>query len=219
MKRTALATMLLFGVAASASAQRGGGGAGGHGSPHPAPPVSTPSPASKGSMRGDEGVSERDRDADHRMKDSRKTGVQRATPATRAVPAVPGTKGTRATRAVRAVPATPSARSMSRDSKAENKSERREFSDARHQSKEMLKGVHLSATYRRQAKAIDKKYDAQFKALEKQERDAEKSGKSDASIMAQLAQLRAQENADVQALLNANHQAQFNRDGTRPAKH
>lgn len=211
---TTFLLVLVLGAASVAQAQRAKGG--GHGPPPTVNP-GVPPASSNASPTATQAVTKHRKAADERVETDKVKPV-RATPAIRAIPAVPGGKGKRATRAVRATPAVPAAQ-KTRELKGEDKTENREFRDARQQSERLVKHIHLTASQRTQARAIRKKYDVQYKALAKQERDADKAGTSDAAIMAQLAQLRAQERAEIRGMLTADQQAQFDRNATSSKKH
>jgi hypothetical protein len=210
-RTTTLLLVLVLGSASVAQAQRGKGG--GYGPPptvHPGvPPAST-----NASPTATEAVNKHRKAADERV-EAQKVKPVRATPAIKATPAVQGGKGKRATRAVRATPAVPAAQ-KTRELKSEEKTEKREFRDARQQSERLIKHIKLTASERTQATAIRKKYDVQYKALAKQERAADKAGTSDAAIVLQLEQLRAQERAELRGILTADQQVQFDRNGTSP---
>ena len=83
--------------------------------------------------------------------------------------------------------------------------------DARNQSSHLLKGVRLTAAERRQVKAIVKRYAAQYKALKKDEKAADKAGAldNDAVYEQKIASLAAQERADLRAVLPAAQQARY----------
>ena len=100
---------------------------------------------------------------------------------------------------------------MSREVKGQDRSEHVAPRDARGQSSRLLKGVRLTAAERRQVKEIDKKYEAQFKALRKGEKVADKAGgiDNDAAYEAKVAALAAQERADIRAALPAAQQARY----------
>jgi hypothetical protein len=200
MYRTSILSIgLLLGAASVGQAQ---GKSGGH--PTPAnPPVETrgmPPASPNPSVEAQVPV---------KKNETRVTTVQRATSATRAIPAVPGKHGTRATPAVRAIPATPSAQAKTKEAKAAQKTEHQEFKDARKESKALLKHIKLTAGEQTQVSAIRKKYDDQYKALEKQERTGDKSSTSETAILTQLAQLRAQERAELRTVLTPAQFTQF----------
>jgi hypothetical protein len=137
------------------------------------------------------------------------------TPATPATPAKPGEHGERATPAVRATPASPS---QNRESKAEEKSERRAFASARSQSERLTRRIKLTADEREQLSAIRKSYDKKYKDLEKQDRAADKAGQSETAIMQQLEQLRTQERSEIRELLTATQQRQFDKNAALKSK-
>ena len=106
---------------------------------------------------------------------------------------------------------TPHASEMSHEVKGEDRTEHTALREARGQSGHLLKGVKLTAAERREVKEIDKKYDAQLKALKKGEKAADKAGgtDNDAAYVAKVAALEAQERADIRAALPAAQQARY----------
>ena len=103
------------------------------------------------------------------------------------------------------------ANEMKREASSEDRSGRLALRDAHDQSSHLLKGVRLTAAERRQVKAIDKKYDAQLKALKKDEKAADKTGgiDNDAAYEQKIAALAAQERTDLRAVLPAAQQARY----------
>lgn len=99
----------------------------------------------------------------------------------------------------------------SREEKGQERIEHMALRDARTQSGRLLKGVRLTPAERRQVKEIDKKYDAQLKALRKAEKAADKTGgiDNDAAYIAKVSALAAQERADIRAVLPTAEQARF----------
>jgi len=203
-RTTILSFALVLGAASVGQAQKGKAS-----HPTPAtPPVVTrglPPASSDASVEAQQAV---------KKHETRVSTVQRATPATRATPAVPGKHGTRATPAVRATPAIPPAQAKTKEAKAAEKTEHREFKDARKESQRLIKHIKLTADERSRVNSIRKNYDDQYKALEKQERANNKTGTSDAAILAQLAQLRAQERAELRAVLTPSQQSEFDANTT-----
>ena len=102
--------------------------------------------------------------------------------------------------------------------KREEKAEKSEFKMAREQNKHLLKGVKLTAAQKQQVKDITKKYDAQYKSIEKQERDADKANQPSQQFMTQLQQTRDQEKAELRAVLAADQQARFDSNALPKAK-
>jgi hypothetical protein len=96
--------------------------------------------------------------------------------------------------------------------KKEDAAERAALKAARNQPKELLKGIKLSKDEEKSVDAIEKKYEAQLKDLDKQEDAAEKSGAPTAPIAAKIAALRTQEQADLRAVLNPSQLAQFDKN-------
>jgi hypothetical protein len=102
--------------------------------------------------------------------------------------------------------------------KREEKAEKSEFKMAREQNKHLLKGIKLTAVQKQQVKDITKKYDAQYKSIEKQERDADKANQPSQQFMTQLQQTRDQEKAELRAVLAADQQARFDSNALPKAK-
>ena len=98
-----------------------------------------------------------------------------------------------------------------REDKGQDRAEHMALRDARDQSSHLLKGVRLTAAERRQVKEIDKKYDAQLKALRKGEKAADKAGgiDDDAAYNAKVSALAAQERADIRAVVPTAEQARY----------
>ncbi len=99
----------------------------------------------------------------------------------------------------------------SREEKGQDRIEHMALRDARNQSGRLLKGLRLTPAERRQVKEIDKRYDAQFKALRKDEKAGDKRGglDNDAAYSAKVSALAAQERADIRAVLPAAEQARY----------
>jgi Spy/CpxP family protein refolding chaperone len=93
--------------------------------------------------------------------------------------------------------------------KREEKAEKSEFKMAKEQNKHLLKGIKLTAAQKQQVKDITKKYDDQYKSIEKQERDADKAKQPSAQFMTQLQQTRDLEKGELRAVLTPDQQARF----------
>lgn len=93
--------------------------------------------------------------------------------------------------------------------KREEKAEKSEFKMAKEQNKHLLKGIKLTAAQKQQVKDITKKYDAQYKSIEKQERDADKANQPAGQFMTQLQQTRDLEKGELRAALTPDQQARF----------
>ena len=108
--------------------------------------------------------------------------------------------------------------------RASEKTERAEF-DAAHDQKHLTKGIKLTSAEKKQLKAIEKKYDAQFRSLRKSELAADKAAKkngttdNDASFSAQLSQLKSQEQADIRAVLTPAQQSIFDSNVAKQSTH
>jgi Spy/CpxP family protein refolding chaperone len=96
--------------------------------------------------------------------------------------------------------------------KREERAEKSEFKMAREQNKHLLKGIKLTAAQKQQVKDITKKYDDQYKTIEKQEHDADKANQSSAQFMTQLQQTRDLEKGELRAVLTADQQARFDQN-------
>jgi len=108
--------------------------------------------------------------------------------------------------------------------RASEKTERAEL-DAAHDQKLLTKGIKLTSAEKKQLKAIEKKYDAQFRSLHKSEVAADKAAKKngtaddDASFSAQLSQLKTQEQADMRAVLTTKQQSTFDSNVAKASTH
>lgn len=98
----------------------------------------------------------------------------------------------------------------SKAEKALDRDEHRALVEARNDSKTSTRGIRLTRAERAQIHAIDKKYDAQRKALEAEDRANEKAGRpDDAALIAKINAIRDQERAEIRGLLSASQQSQF----------
>jgi len=101
--------------------------------------------------------------------------------------------------------------------KAERSADKTERSQLKfaHDQKHLTKGIRLTSAEKKQVKAIEKKYDADYRALRQKERADEKASKkngtteTDAAFQAQVSQLQTQERADIRAVLTAQQQSIF----------
>jgi hypothetical protein len=84
-----------------------------------------------------------------------------------------------------------------------------------HDQKHITKGIKLTSAEKKQFKAIEKKYDADYRDLRKNEKAADVAAKkngtaaSDATFESQLSQLQTQERADMRAALTPQQQSTF----------
>jgi replicative superfamily II helicase len=84
-----------------------------------------------------------------------------------------------------------------------------------HDQKHLTKGIKLTSAEKKQFKAIEKKYDADYRDLRQKEKAADKAAKkngtaeSDAAFESQLSQLQTQERADMRAALTPQQQSIF----------
>jgi hypothetical protein len=115
-------------------------------------------------------------------------------------------------------------RTAEKSARATEKTERAEL-DAAHDQKLLTKGIKLTSSEKKQLKAIEKKYDAQFRSLRKSELAADKAAKKngtaddDASFSAQLSQLKTQEQADMRAVLSSQQQSIFDSNVAKQSTH
>lgn len=100
------------------------------------------------------------------------------------------------------------ARADARDRKAEKSA----VQSARHEPKSLLKGIKLTDAEKQSTRDIEKKYDAQFKEMEKADKVADKAGTPDASFVAKMDVLRMQERAELRAALTPAQQVEFDRN-------
>lgn len=101
-------------------------------------------------------------------------------------------------------------RTEKRAERGENRAERTVLRDAHEQSRYLLRGLQLSGAERRQVREIDRKYEAQIRALRKDEKSADKAGaETDAAFTQRVGALTAQERADIRAVLTPAQQARF----------
>src|SRR2546423_9130316 len=142
----------------------------------------------------------------------------RPAPTTRATPAIPATKATPAVpepgqRAKPAIPATratpakpaPKVKPAPRDGdKAQDRAEKDALRRAGNQDKALTHSIRLTPSERTQIRAIEKKYDAQFRGLRK-----------DGATVAQINALRDQERSEIRASLTSSQQTVFDRNATK----
>ena len=95
-----------------------------------------------------------------------------------------------------------------------DKTERSQLKFA-HDQKHLTKGIRLTSAEKKQVKAIEKKYDADYRALRQKEKADEKASKkngtteTDAAFQSQISQLQTQERADLRAVLTVQQQSIF----------
>jgi Spy/CpxP family protein refolding chaperone len=104
------------------------------------------------------------------------------------------------------------AKSAQKAEDREEKAAKKEFKD---QPKMLLKGIKLTSAEKKQVKDIEKRYSDQFKALEKDEDTAEKSGTPMTDAVQRIASLRDQERTDLRGALTPAQQARFDKNATR----
>jgi len=104
--------------------------------------------------------------------------------------------------------------------KAADKTQRSELKFA-HDQKLLTKGIRLTPAEKKQLKAIEKKYDADYRDLRKKEVAADKAAKkngtadSDVAFQTQLSQEQTQERADMRAVLTTQQQSIFDSNVTK----
>ncbi len=104
--------------------------------------------------------------------------------------------------------------------KAADKTERSELKFA-HDQKLVTKGIRLTSAEKKQVKAIEKKYDADYRSLRQNELAANKAAKkngtaeSDATFDSQLSQLQTQERSDMRSVLTPQQQSIFDSHVTK----
>jgi len=115
-------------------------------------------------------------------------------------------------------------KSADKAERASEKTERAEL-DAAHDQKHLTKGIKLTLAEKKQIKAIEKKFDAQFRSLRKSELAADKAAKkngtadNDATFAAQLSQLTTQERAEMRAVLTPQQQSIFDSNVAKQSTH
>ena len=104
--------------------------------------------------------------------------------------------------------------------KVTDKTDRAELKFA-HDQKLLTKGIRLTPAEKKQFKAIEKKYDAEYRDLHKKEVAADKTAKkngtadTDVTFQTQLSQLQTQETADMRAVLTTQQQSIFDSNVTK----
>ena len=110
-------------------------------------------------------------------------------------------------------------KSADKAERAAEKTERSELGRA-HDQKLLTKGIKLTSAEKKRIKAIEKKYDADYRDLRRKELAADKAAgkngttESDAAFQAQLSQLKTQERAEMRAVLTPAQQATFDANVT-----
>ena len=104
--------------------------------------------------------------------------------------------------------------------RATDKTERSEF-NAAHDQKLLTKGIRLTSAEKKQLKTIQKKYDAQYRTIRKNEVAADNAARkngtteSDAAFEAQLTSLQSQERTDMRGVLTSQQQSIFDSNVTK----
>ena len=100
-----------------------------------------------------------------------------------------------------------------RADKVEDNQLRHAFNNARHQDKSLTHGIRLTSQERAQFRAIDRRYDTQLRALEKEMKGSEKAGRlDDPALLLRINTLRDQERAEMRAALTPAQQVEFDRN-------
>lgn len=98
--------------------------------------------------------------------------------------------------------------------KAADKAERSQLKFA-HDQKRLTKGIRLTPAEKKQVKAIEKKYDENYRDLRQKQKADDKAAKkngtteTDAAFQSQISQLQTQERADMRAVLTVQQQSIF----------
>lgn len=108
------------------------------------------------------------------------------------------------------------AESAKRADKVEDRGLRHAFDDARHQDKGLTHGARLTSPQRTKLREIDRRYDTQLRALEKEMDASEKEGRvNDPALLTRVNALRDQERTDLRAVLTPAQQTVFDRNVSR----
>ena len=105
-------------------------------------------------------------------------------------------------------------RTADKSERLTDKTERSELKFA-HDQKLLTKGIRLTSAEKKQVKAIEKKYDADYRDLRQKEKAADKAAKkngtteTDAAFQSQLLQFQTQERTDMRAVLTVQQQSIF----------
>ena len=109
-----------------------------------------------------------------------------------------------------------------RGSKAERRAEigenvsSAEFKLSKDQSKHLLKGIKLTGAQKDQVKAITKKYDEQYKSLDRQERAADPGTQPERVFGPQWQAMRDLEKGELRGVLTPEQQAHFDQNAGPP---
>ena len=91
-----------------------------------------------------------------------------------------------------------------------------EFKLSRDQSKHLLKGVKLTGAQKDQVKAITKKYDEQYKSIDRQQRAADPATQPERQFGPQWQAMRELEKGELRAALTPEQQARFDQNAGPP---
>ncbi len=200
MRRISLTPVILGGMMLAAAsplfAQKHGGTAA-----HPVPPGQMHAPATtrdarKAEKRVEHAQKEAMKDQKEMMKDQDKAAKER------------GKMEDRSQHDARKV--------AKRADKLEDNQLRHAFNDARHQDKSLTHGIRLTRQERARLRDIDRRYDTQLRALEKDMNASQKAGRlDDPTLLLRINTLRDQERAEIRAALTPAQQIELDRNISR----
>src|SRR5438067_4301939 len=94
-----------------------------------------------------------------------------------------------------------------------------DFKLSRDQSKHLLKGIRLTGAQKDQVKAITKKYDEQYKSIDRQQRAADPASQPERHFGPQWQAMRDLEKGELRATLTPEQQTRFDQNaGPQPEK-
>lgn len=94
-----------------------------------------------------------------------------------------------------------------------------EFKVSRDQNKHLLKGIKLTGAQKDQVKLITRKYDEQYKSIDRQQRAADPASQPERTFGPQWQAMRALEKNELRAALTPEQQVRFDQNaGPPPAK-
>ena len=91
-----------------------------------------------------------------------------------------------------------------------------ELKVSRDQSKHLLKGIKLTGAQKDQVKAITKKYEEQYKSLDRQERAADPASQPERTFGPQWQAMRDLEKGELRAALTPEQRARFDQNASPP---
>jgi hypothetical protein len=96
-----------------------------------------------------------------------------------------------------------------RTASLDRKAAKAAFKHARSESKSLLRGIGFTRMEQRMNRDITKRYDAEYKALEKAHKVALKAGTPDALILRRINALRLRERAELRAAMMPDQRVRF----------